>query len=603
MLAARIDRLPQEDRHLLQVASVIGKDVPLALLQAVADLPEEALRRGLDHLQAAEFVYEAGLSGDQEYSFKHALTHEVTYGSLVHEDRRALHARIVQALERLHADRLDEYVDALAHHALRGEVWERAVGFLTRAAAAVSRIAYPDAAAYYEQALEALRRLPEDRERSEQAFDLSFELARCLYSTGHFDRAMAAYRDAQRLAVALGDEHRVARVFTGLAYLLGSEADHHGSIEAGERALVLAARVADPALQIWTSVGMSREYFAVGDYRRGIERARAALDALESTPSGTQFRNLSPPVGCRTWLALCLASLGQFAESVRWAEEATELADRAEGPLAQVWANYTLGRIHCIRGHFTLAHTFLERAASLLERGRFPIYAGGDVAPWAKRATSTIPIVATVSNDPVDAGLVASLARPGGNVTGLTFLLSDLAAKRVEILREIMPRLSAVGVLWNPDHRDLDFKESQAAGAKLGLRVVSLEARRPAEIDAALKTGLRERIDALIVVSSRLMVRERARILDFATGQRLPMATGWGDWVERGALLTYGPNIDEIVRRSARHVDRILRGARPADLPMEQPTRFELVVNLKVAQALGLTAPPSLLARADRVIQ
>jgi DNA-binding NtrC family response regulator/tetratricopeptide (TPR) repeat protein len=394
MLAARIDRLPQEDRHLLQVASVIGKDVPLALLQAVADLPEEALRRGLDHLQAAEFVYEAGLSGDQEYSFKHALTHEVTYGSLVHEDRRALHARIVQALERLHADRLDEYVDALAHHALRGEVWERAVGFLTRAAAAVSRIAYPDAAAYYEQALEALRRLPEDRERSEQAFDLSFELARCLYSTGHFDRAMAAYRDAQRLAVALGDEHRVARVFTGLAYLLGSEADHHGSIEAGERALVLAARVADPALQIWTSVGMSREYFAVGDYRRGIERARAALDALESTPSGTQFRNLSPPVGCRTWLALCLASLGQFAESVRWAEEATELADRAEGPLAQVWANYTLGRIHCIRGHFTLAHTFLERAASLLERGRFPIY--------APRVLASLGTVYTVTGRPKD---------------------------------------------------------------------------------------------------------------------------------------------------------------------------------------------------------
>ena len=245
-----------------------------------------------------------------------------------------------------------------------------------------------------------------------------------------------------------------------------------------------------------------------------------------------------------------------------------------------------------------------EQAAELAALKPDVIYAlGGDVAPWAKRATSTIPIVATVSNDPVDAGLVASLARPGGNVTGLTFLLSDLAAKRVEILREIMPKLSAVGVLWNPDHRDPDFKETQAAGAKLGLRVVSLEARRPAEIDAALKTGLRERIDALIVVSSRLMVRERARILDFATGQRLPMATGWGDWVERGALLTYGPNIDEIVRRSARHVDRILRGARPADLPMEQPTRFELVVNLKVAQALGLTAPPSLLARADRVIQ
>jgi transcriptional regulator with AAA-type ATPase domain/class 3 adenylate cyclase/tetratricopeptide (TPR) repeat protein len=375
MLGARIDRLSPEDKRLLQVASVVGKAVPFPLLQAIADLPDEALRRGLDHLQAAEFVYETGLFPELEYSFKHALTHEVTYGGLLHEDRRALHARIAEAIERLHADRLDEHVDKLAYHALRGEVWDRAVDFLRRAAEAVTRIAYADAAAYYEQALAALRRLPEDRERREQAIDLHFELARCLYSTGHFDRAMAAYRDAERLAVALGDEHRVARVCTGLAYLLGSEADHHGSIEAGERALVLAARVADPALQIWTSVGMAREYFAVGDYQRGVERTRATLDALELTTTGSQFRNLSPPVGCRTWLALCLASIGQFAESVTWAEAATELAERAEGPLSQVWANYTLGRIHCIRGHFARALAFLERAASLLDRGRFPIYA------------------------------------------------------------------------------------------------------------------------------------------------------------------------------------------------------------------------------------
>ena len=188
-------------------------------------------------------------------------------------------------------------------------------------------------------------------------------------------------------------------------------------------------------------------------------------------------------------------------------------------------------------------------------------------------------------------------------MTGLTFLLSDLATKRLEIVREIMPKVSAVGVLWNADHQDPDFRETQAAGAKLGVRVVSLEARRPEEVDAALQTGVRERIEALIVVSSRLMTRQRARILEFATGRRLPLATGWGDWADRGALFTYGPNIEEIVRRSARQVDRILHGARPADLPMEQPTRFQLVMNLTVAQALGLSAPPSLLARTDRVIQ
>jgi len=373
VLAARIDRLTPEGKRLLHAASAIGMDVPLALLQSIADLPDESVRRGLEHLLAAELLYETGLWPNLEYTFKHALTHDVAYGSLLLEHRRALHARIVEAIERLHPGRLDEHIDRLAHHALRGEVWDRAVDFLGRAAEAVTRVAYADAAAYYERALAALGRLPEDLRRREQAVDLQFELARCLYSTGHFDRATAAYRDAERLAAALGDDDRVARVCTGLAYLLGSEADHHGSIEAGQRALVLATKVGDVELQTWTGVGMAREYFAVGDYRRGIERARAALDT--STPTTARFRNLPTPVGSRTWLALCLASTGEFVESVTWAEAALAIADRAESFLAQVWASYTLGRIQCIRGHFAPALTLLERAAALLERGTFPIYA------------------------------------------------------------------------------------------------------------------------------------------------------------------------------------------------------------------------------------
>lgn len=228
---------------------------------------------------------------------------------------------------------------------------------------------------------------------------------------------------------------------------------------------------------------------------------------------------------------------------------------------------------------------------------------GGDVAPFVKNATSTVPIVVVVSNDPVQAGLIASLARPGGNVTGLTFLLSDLAAKRLEMLRLIAPRIARVGILWNPDHADPDFRETQAAAPKLGVEIVSLEVRRPDDFEAAFKTALRDRIDSLIVVSSRLMTRERARILEFATAHRLPVATGWGAWAEGGALFTYGPNIDDVVRRSAMYVDKILRGARPADLPVEQPTRFELVISLKTAKALGLTVPPSILQRADHVIE
>ena len=232
------------------------------------------------------------------------------------------------------------------------------------------------------------------------------------------------------------------------------------------------------------------------------------------------------------------------------------------------------------------------------------IYAlGGDVAPFARSATSTVPIVMVVSNDPVRAGLVASLSRPGANVTGLTFLLSDLAAKRLEMLRQIAPRTSRVGILWNPDHADPDFQETQAVAPKLGVDIVSLEVRRPDDFEGAFKAALRERIDALIVVASRLMTRERRRILEFAAAHRLPLATGWGAWAEDGALLAYGPNINDIVRRSAGYVDRILRGARPGDLPVEQPTRFELVISLKTATALGLTIPQSLLLRADQVIE
>jgi putative ABC transport system substrate-binding protein len=272
-----------------------------------------------------------------------------------------------------------------------------------------------------------------------------------------------------------------------------------------------------------------------------------------------------------------------------------------------------LGRLGWTEGrNVTLEYRYAEGkverlpdvAADLVRLKPDVIYAvGGDVAPFIKRATSTIPIVAVVSDDPVESGLVASLARPGGNVTGLTFLLSDLATKWLEMLHEIAPKLSRVGILWNPDHPDSDFRETQAVAPKLGIRVVSLEVRRPDDFDGAFQTALRERADALIVVSSRLMTLQRRRILDFAAKQRLPLVTGWGVWAEHGALLVYGANIDDVVRRSAAYVDRILKGARPGDLPVERPTTFQLVINARVASGLGLSIPQSLAVRADRIIQ
>ena len=231
------------------------------------------------------------------------------------------------------------------------------------------------------------------------------------------------------------------------------------------------------------------------------------------------------------------------------------------------------------------------------------IAAGGDVVPFAKRATGTIPIVMITSADPVQGGLVASLARPGGNVTGVTFVSSDLAGKRLQFLKEAAPGIARVAVLWNPDHPDGEFPATLAAGRSLGVQVQSLEVRGRDDFAAAFATANRERTEAVVVVSSRLMTLNRAQILALAGQNRLLLASGWGPWAAEGGLLSYGPDLDAVIRSSATYVDRILRGARPADLPVEQPTKFELVINLRTAKAAGLTMPPSLLQRADRVIE
>ena len=263
-------------------------------------------------------------------------------------------------------------------------------------------------------------------------------------------------------------------------------------------------------------------------------------------------------------------------------------------------------------GNLTILYRFAEakpeRLASLARElaALKPdvIYApGGDVAPFARTATNTIPIVAAVSVDPVLAGLVPSLARPGGNVTGVTYVSSELAAKRLQFLKETMPALSRVAVLWNPDHIDPEYAETQSAGKTLGVKVVSLEVRRPGDFAQAFETALADRSEALIVVSSRLMTFQRSQILEFAGRERIPVVAGWGPWAQEGALMSYGPDLNASNRRAAAYVDRVLKGAKPGDLPVERPTKFELVLNLATAKRLGITIPPSLRLQATRAIE
>jgi putative ABC transport system substrate-binding protein len=207
------------------------------------------------------------------------------------------------------------------------------------------------------------------------------------------------------------------------------------------------------------------------------------------------------------------------------------------------------------------------------------------------------------SQDPVEAGVVASFARPGGNLTGVAFVSEETAGKRLQFLKEAAPSLTRVAVLWNPDHPDGEYRNTEAAGRLLGIHVQSLEVRRVADFDGVFEAATRARAEALMVVSSRLMNLNRPRIQEFAGKQRLPLVSGWGPWARTGGFMSYGPDLDALVRRAATHVDKILKGARPGDLPIEQPTRFELVINLKTAKALGLTIPPSLLGRADHIIE
>jgi ABC-type uncharacterized transport system substrate-binding protein len=247
-----------------------------------------------------------------------------------------------------------------------------------------------------------------------------------------------------------------------------------------------------------------------------------------------------------------------------------------------------------------------EFATQLVRLNVDVIIAAGTLAPLvAKQVTTKIPIVMTAAGDPVGSGLVLSLARPGGNVTGMSLMAPDLGGKRLGLLKEVLPRLSRVGVLWNAanPYPALVFKETEAAGQVLGIQVQSLEVRSPDDFDGAFEAARRGQPDALITVEDPLTVTHRKLIAEFATGRRLPTLHGLREFVTSGGLMSYGANLADLTRRAAGYVDKILRGAKPADLPVEQPTKFELVINLKTARALGLDVPDKMLVAADEVIE
>jgi putative ABC transport system substrate-binding protein len=233
------------------------------------------------------------------------------------------------------------------------------------------------------------------------------------------------------------------------------------------------------------------------------------------------------------------------------------------------------------------------------------VTAGTPASLAVKKATTSIPLVMVAVGDPVATGLVASLARPGGNITGLTSIAEEMEGKRLELLREVAPKVSHIAVLWNAGSpiQVIQEREMQAAIRVVGMKMLSLGVRTAEQIEDAFATMVRERPGALFVLADRLFLHHRTRIMDFAAQHRLPGVHAYRELVEAGGLMSFGPSYAGMHRRAAYFVDRILRGAKPADLPVERPSKFDLVINLKTAKALGLTIPPSLLQRADEVIE
>jgi tetratricopeptide (TPR) repeat protein len=367
ILAARIDRLPPEDKRLLQAASVIGKDVPLALLHAIADMPEGMLRRGLADLQAAEFLYETILFPDLEYTFKHALTHEVTYGTLLQERRKALHAQITGAIERLYPDRLPEYVERLAQHAVRGEMWEKAIRYLRQAGVKASaRSANREAVACFEQALTALGHLPETRETLEQAIDLRFDLRTSLHPLGEFERILGCLREAEGLARTLDDRRRLGQLSVYMCHTLRETGHPTEALAFGQNAQAIAEALGDVPLRVTGNLYLGAAYIWTGDYREAADLLRKVLQLLEGDLRRERLGLAGfPAVMARFYLVWPLAERGQFDEGVLHGREGIRIAEALDHPYSLAVVCWGLANLYMIKGEVDQAIRLLERGLAL----------------------------------------------------------------------------------------------------------------------------------------------------------------------------------------------------------------------------------------------
>src|SRR5882724_6020079 len=376
VLGGRIDRLAAEDRRLLEVAAVVGKDVSFSVVRDVTGIPDDALRRAFERLKGAEFLYETSPGPETEYTFKHTLTHEIAYGRLLVEPRRALHARIVETIERLYPARLADHVERLAHHAFEGAAWAKAHAYLHQAGTkAFTRCAHQEAAACFERALTALGRLPEGRERTERIVDLRFDLRNTLQPLGEFGRILECLREAETLARTLDDQRRLGEASAYLTDYFRLMGDQDRAIEYGHQALAIADSLAEFTLRLRANTYLGQTYHALGDYRRAAGFLTRNIDMLDGdrilqSYGFAQF----PSVHSRTSLVWCLTELGEFEDGARIGREAVRIGEAVDHPFTLATAHAGIGSLHVRQGNLEAGIPILEQGLDLCRTWKLSLW-------------------------------------------------------------------------------------------------------------------------------------------------------------------------------------------------------------------------------------
>jgi tetratricopeptide (TPR) repeat protein len=400
MLAARIERLPPEEKQVLEAGAVLGKDVPFVLLQAIARVPDATLRDAVAELQTAEFFREAQLSPGVEYTFKHALTHEVAYGTVPADRRRSLHARMVETLEHLYSGRLTEQLERLAHHALRGEVWEKAVAYLRQAGLrAMARGANREAIGHLE-ALGALRRLPETRAAIELIIDIRIDIRNAALPLGDWARMGDHLHEAEVLARTLGDPHRLARIATFVMHQGLIAGDYAEAVRSGQEVLTIARTHGDRSIEVVATNLLGWTHIAKGE----LSDAATFLERNVALESDLRYERFGTPViesaASSAYLADVLSQLGRFDEAIGHAEAAVQIAEAADHPWTLYRGLVALGLVHLRRGDLPAATRVLERYLDLCRTWQIfvgtPLVAAalGAAYALAGRADEALPLVA-----------------------------------------------------------------------------------------------------------------------------------------------------------------------------------------------------------------